>query len=142
MGDATGGPKGGEAAFLFRQPETCPAPGSEHNPTCPGGRTEEVDVDGPHGSRWRTSRCVECGASQATPVVPAKRLSAGTPEYARAWRLERTRIRRQLTTEEQLLDPVQNPLHPDAEPHAPVFTGGDDGRERLPWPHFPGDQVR
>lgn len=103
---------------------------------------EEFDVDGPHASRWRTRRCVNCGASISVAVEPAKHLVRGTPEYAQAWRLERTRIRRQLSTEEELLDPVQNPLHPDAEPQAPVFAGGDDGQERAYWPHFPSDTGR
>ena len=32
MGDATGGPKGGKAAFPVRQPVTRPAPGSDRLP--------------------------------------------------------------------------------------------------------------
>ncbi len=117
-----------------------PALDLHHEPLCSGGRMEEFDVDGPHGSRWRTTRCMDCGASVTVAAVPATRLVPGTEEYARAWRLDRSRIRRQLTTEEELLDPLRNPMHPRAEPDAPVFEGS--GRRMARWPSFPGDEGR
>jgi hypothetical protein len=103
---------------------------------------EAFDVDGPHNSRWHTVRCLDCGASSTTSVVPAKRLSPGSTEYAEAWRLDRTRIRRQLTTEAELLDPTQNPMHPRAEPDGPHYQGDDGRGERQHWPSFPSDNGR
>lgn len=106
-----------------------------HDAGCAAERSETFDIEGAHGSVHRTVRCLDCGASSTTLVVPAAVLMSGTEEYAQAWRLEPTRLRRQLTTEDELLDPLRNPLHPRAEPDAPVFEGS--GRRVEPWPHFP-----